>query len=74
VNDKTLKLLRPVAHASSMATASLLEAAREIAIERRNILDQIRDALQRDDEKQVVKLAKVLCGINDEREEPGVLL
>lgn len=49
-----------------MATDSLgglVDAARQIAGRRRQLMEQLRDALQRKDTRRALELAEELCGV-----------
>ena len=50
------------------SSKSMIEAALKIARHRRETLDKIRDAFARNDEAEVLRLAKQLCGIKDDKE------
>jgi len=48
------------------AVAGLLDAAMNIAVERRKVLGQMRDALIAGDDPTALKCARRLCGLRDE--------
>jgi hypothetical protein len=45
----------------------LLNAAMEVATERRALLEAIKEALERRDHSAVISLVRKLCGVNDEK-------
>lgn len=53
---------------SPESSKGIIEAALEIARNRRETLDRIRDAFSRNDEAKVLQLTKELCGIRDDEE------
>ena len=47
--------------------SGVFEAAREIARQRREILVQLRAALESGDQPNITRFARELCGLNDEK-------
>ena len=52
--------------AENPGLSHILEAALKVATNRRAILIRLREALQNDNVAEAIKLAKELCGIDDQ--------
>ena len=47
--------------------SGIFEAAREISQQRRELLEKLRDALLHNDQENIIRFARELCGLTNEQ-------
>jgi len=57
---------------AAMSYETLITTALEIARQRRQTLDRLREALQEGDDAEAISLARILCGLTNEQKSHRV--